>query len=120
MEKINSSIKAQKPILLLLLDSSIMWPPVDLSFCESHLYIRFFPKPGEETVDDTHWPKLKFDQLLDELRSTLPPKLSIKPKRISSSESHSELFISYHSDNKELAVQLNEKVFQNHSTLTLK
>ena len=88
-----------------------MWPPADLSFSKSHLYIRFISKPGEETVDETNWPKLKFDQLLKELRGTLPPKLSIKPKRIDSSENHLEIFISYHSDNKELAVQLNEKVF---------
>lgn len=109
----NIAIKYNKPIMPLLIDTSIQWPPKkhsDLYLGNIYLYNRFFQKPNEQSVKSEHfWPDKKFNDLLLDIRKILPEKSVIKSGGDSASQK-SDVFISYQSADRKLAIELGEKI----------
>ncbi|ELU16910.1 hypothetical protein CAPTEDRAFT_195141 [Capitella teleta] len=74
----NCNKEVGKPIIPLLMEK-MHWPPPGTMgpIFSEYIFIRFFQRKGEETGDERYWPDSKFNELLMQLRFTLPPDESI-------------------------------------------
>ena len=141
IDQINSVMKSNKPIIFLLIDPNIKWPPnnpSDLNFGDLYFYMRFFKRNDTESASNSKsnfslfiiinrnllffkldsnerfWPENKFNELKLEIKKSIQ---SAKLNKEKNPESYLtprcsyDVFISYQLDNKELAFQLGEKVF---------
>ncbi len=77
--QVNLSTTLGKPVIPLLMEK-MQWPPpgsMGPIFGE-YLFIRFFQRGDtESTGDDRYWPEPKFQELLMQLRYTIPPDESM-------------------------------------------
>ena len=79
----NLGVNLKKPIIPLLVEQ-MPWPPpggMGPIFGE-FLFIRFFSRDGEETGDERFWPAAKFQELLGQLRYSIPPDQSLVSERM--------------------------------------
>lgn len=116
MNQINLAIQLNKPVIPLLLDSKLKWPPTGSlgPILSEYLFIRFFQRPPKEaTNDERYWPLDKFNELVMQLKQLIPfttaTALSdVQP--ITSIKEHPEVFISYQWDRQKDIIKLYEKL----------
>lgn len=120
LNQINLAIQLNKPIIPLLLDSKLKWPPPGSlgPILSEYLFIRFFQRaPNELTKDDRYWPVDKFEELVLQLKHLIPFTVQRKnlisddPKtRQNEQNGQPEVFISYQWDKQKQIVRLYEKL----------
>lgn len=115
LNQINLAIQLNKPIIPLLLDSKLKWPPSGSlgPILSEYLFIRFFQRPKEVTNDERYWPVDKFKELTMQLKQIIP--FTLNTTKIDSSPSivkkdHPEIFISYQWDKQKQVLKLYEKL----------
>jgi len=114
LNQINLAVQLGKPIIPLLLDSKLKWPPQGSlgPILSEYLFIRFFQRPNEITGDERYWPVDKFNELIMQLKCLIPTSTS---QLVASSPSSKikikmpEVFISYQWDKQKQIIQLFKK-----------
>lgn len=121
LNQINLAIQLNKPVIPLLLDSKLKWPPSGSlgPILSEYLFIRFFQRaPKESTNDERYWPLDKFTELVMQLRQLIPFTIQ-SSLNVSENESqvnsnnqkeHPEVFISYQWDRQKDVIKLCEKL----------
>lgn len=112
LNEINLAVQLNKPIIPLLLDSSLKWPPAGSlgPILSEYLFIRFFQRPKEVTNDERYWPIDKFNELIMQLKALVP--LNLNNDRILSSKLNRspQVFISYQWDKQKQIIKLFDKL----------
>ena len=105
LNQVNLAIQLGKPIIPLLLDPHLKWPPVGTlgPILSEYLFVRFYQRPQELTGDERYWPVDKFAELLMQLRSLVPPLVKTELKQIGNPP---EVFISYQWDKQKQIIKL--------------
>lgn len=113
LNQINLAVQLNKPIVPLLLDSKLKWPPGPI--LSEYLFIRFFQRaPKELTNDERYWPVDKFEELVMQLKQLIPFTLSREtivsrgPKEQDDAKPSPEVFISYQWDKQKQIIALYE------------
>lgn len=118
VNQINLAIQLNKPIIPLLLDSKLKWPPAGSlgPILSEYLFVRFFQRPKELTNDERYWPVDKFEELVMQLKHLIPFTVN-KTKLIddnlklvtgNQAGKSPEIFISYQWDRQKQIVKLYE------------
>lgn len=110
LNQINLAIQLNKPVIPLLLDSKLKWPPTGSlgPILSEYLFIRFFQRPPKElTNDERYWPVDKFNELVMQLKQLIPFTLS---NSVEQQKEHPEVFISYQWDKQKEIIKLYEKL----------
>jgi hypothetical protein len=119
LNQINLAVQLNKPIIPLLLDSKLKWPPSGSlgPILSEYLFIRFFQRPPKElTNDERYWPVDKFEELVMQLKQLIPFTLSGKEviseaaKDRDKKQPSPEVFISYQWDKQKQIIDLFEKL----------
>lgn len=119
LNQINLAVQLNKPIIPLLLDSKLKWPPSGSlgPILSEYLFIRFFQRaPKELTHDERYWPVDKFEELVMQLKHLIPFTINRKEiiskstKTMNDSQASPEVFISYQWDKQKQIVALYEKL----------
>ncbi len=112
LNQINLAVQLGKPIIPLLLDSKLKWPPSGSlgPILSEYLFIRFFQRPKEVTNDERYWPVDKFSELLMQLKCLIPSNdKTIQNDLLISSTKSPEVFISYQWDKQPQIIKLFNK-----------
>lgn len=119
LNQINLAVQLNKPIIPLLLDSKLKWPPSGSlgPILSEYLFIRFFQRPPKElTHDERYWPVDKFEELVMQLKQLIPFTVNRKsivsqnPKEREADKASPEVFISYQWDKQKQIIDLYEKL----------
>lgn len=116
LNQINLAIQLNKPVIPLLLDSKLKWPPAGSlgPILSEYLFIRFFQRPPKETTnDERYWPVDKFNELIMQLKQLIPFTLTntnVISEPIAQQKNHPEVFISYQWDKQKQIIKLYEKL----------
>lgn len=119
LNQINLAVQLNKPIIPLLLDSKLKWPPSGSlgPILSEYLFIRFFQRPPKEvTNDERYWPVDKFEELVMQLKQLIPFTVNRKeilnqaPKTREDNQPSPEVFISYQWDKQNQIINLYEKL----------
>lgn len=119
LNQINLAVQLNKPIIPLLLDSKLKWPPSGSlgPILSEYLFIRFFQRaPKELTHDERYWPVDKFEELVMQLKQLIPftinrkEILSATAKSMNDSQPSPEVFISYQWDKQKEIIALYEEL----------
>lgn len=109
---INLAVQLGKPIIPLLMDASLKWPPSGSlgPILSEYLFIRFYQRQNELLInDERYWPVDKFNELLMQLRQIVPPSdfssvsSGQQQKKI---QNETDIFISYQWDKQREIKQL--------------
>lgn len=116
LNQINLAIQLNKPIIPLLLDSKLKWPPSGSlgPILSEYLFIRFFQRPPKElTNDERYWPVDKFKELVMQLKQLVPFTVNNQTNIVANpsvGKEHPEVFISYQWDKQKQIIKLYEKL----------
>lgn len=116
LNQINLAIQLNKPIIPLLLDSKLKWPPSGSlgPILSEYLFIRFFQRPPKElTNDERYWPLDKFNELSMCLKQLIPFSLTdpnASKQSNATKTDYPEVFISYQWDRQKQIIKLYEKL----------
>jgi hypothetical protein len=74
LNQITLAIQLNKPIIPLLIDPKLKWPPAGSlgPILSEYLFIRFFQRPNELTNDERYWPVDKFNELVMQVKQLIP------------------------------------------------
>ena len=74
LNQVTLAVQLSKPIIPLLLDKALKWPPSGSlgPILSEYLFIRFFQRANEETKDQRYWPVDKFNELVMQLKHLIP------------------------------------------------
>lgn len=115
LNQISLAIQLNKPIIPLLVDSKLKWPPSGAlgPVLSEYLFIRFFQRPPKElTNDERYWPVDKFNELIMQLKQLVPftvTNSNVIPEIVLKKD-QPEVFISYQWDKQKQIVKLYEKL----------
>lgn len=118
LNQISLAVQLNKPIIPLLLDANLKWPPRGAlgPILSEYLFIRFFQRgPIKEEAKNIYWPAEKFEELVMQLKQLIPFTLN-KTNIITTSGQktsrtiHPEVFISYQWDKQKQIIKLYEKL----------
>ncbi len=112
LNQINLAVQLGKPIIPLLLDSKLKWPPSGSlgPILSEYLFIRFFQRPKEVTNDERYWPVEKFNELIMQLKCLIPSNnKTIQNDLFVSNTKSPEVFISYQWDKQPQIIKLFNK-----------
>jgi hypothetical protein len=115
LNQINLAVQLGKPIIPLLIDSKLKWPPAGSlgPILSEYLFIRFFQRPKEVTNDERYWPVDKFNELVMQIKQLIPTAslTSSIPSTVTATATNKppEVFISYQWDKQKQIINLYKK-----------
>ena len=117
LNQITLAIQLNKPIIPLLMDSNLKWPPAGSlgPILSEYLFIRFFQRPKEITNDERYWPVDKFNELVMQIQQLIPTSALItnSPHSLAVQpvvKESPEVFISYQWDKQKEIIKLYTKL----------
>ena len=114
MRHVNLAVQLNKPIIPLIIEQGIAWPPAGSlgPILSEYLFVRFYQRPNEITSDERYWPTDKFEELRMQILQSFPARVSNSSSASSApaTRAPSSVFISYQWDKQKQVTELYAKL----------